>query len=393
MNLPQIIQCVDRDNFKPVSAVIVFNIAGIETRTKTSDTGNFLVPPECDEDSFAIIRSIEGHWSAQLSFKDLPAGDYLKFYLVPLDIEQDAFWWRQLFDQNISHSCDDIHIGIVDLGFQHQTMLSNFNMMDAEGRELEIMGFPSETHGYFVSQVFTAWHQTGAMSKATYSFIDVSQHDAKGLEIDPLSVLAAIVTLREDLRVDLINVSAGYDPKQFEGSPYETDANNFNELLRHEIRLCSGLIVAAVGNEEQAAVKAPACFDEVVGVTGVATTRATVQQTRLEQWQNEALATKTIGHNIHGDHFFHIKGLTYGKQVDVAAPGAGLWMQGVDNRPVEMEGTSFAAPIVTSALACAIARRQENDINFGLSKDLLKEICVNVGLEREKQGLGVPLKL
>ena len=68
-------------------------------------------------------------------------------------------------------------------------------------------------------------------------------------------------------------------------------------------------------------------------------------------------------------------------------------MQGVDNRPVEMEGTSFAAPIVTSVLACAIARRQENDINFGLSKDLLKEICVNVGLEREKQGLGVPLKL
>lgn len=389
MKFPELLQSIDREG-AGVPGVVVFTTGGSEVTLATDANGRVNVPAGCDRNTYAVIKPRGPHWSAFLDFASLPECEGISVTMVPLDIQRQAHWWRRLFDR-CDHPCEDLRIGIIDLASCDTADLTGLETIDADGMPLDTSSHPSETHGYFVAQVFAGWQETGALGKARFLFADVSEPGREGRKIDALAVLSALASLREDFGVDLINMSLGFDMSEFVGTPYEADVQDFCENLRAEIAACPGLVVAAAGNSDAADVKVPARFDEVVAVTGVAPSSAAFEGTRMALWRLRAAYEGGLGKCGNGEEYFHLKGLTFGEEIDAVAPGAGIWLRGADGRPVENEGSSFAAPIVTAALACAIARRKENDSNFAVSKEILSEICVDVGLDRQKQGYGIPL--
>ncbi|NOX36997.1 MAG: S8 family serine peptidase [Calditrichaeota bacterium] len=98
----------------------------------------------------------------------------------------------------------------------------------------------------------------------------------------------------------------------------------YSYLLRDVIRYGSRrgvLFVAAAGNSGNAVPQFPAAFDETisVGATDVDNARASFS--------------------------------SYGTKLDLVAPGQGLWACQIGNRYGSVSGTSFAAPLVSGALA------------------------------------------
>lgn len=392
MSIPKIIECADLAG-NPISAVMSFATSVGSIQVRTDQRGRVRVPATCVESGYVIVKPREPFWSAFVSFDDLDEGDHIRVSPIPLDIQAEAFWWMRLFDDCIGHSCCGMRLAVIDLASQGLNNVALLGITDADGVILDTSQYAAESHGYFVTQALVGWREAGALTGTDFQFVDVSAAGAEGKRIDPNAVLAAIVSLREDFDTDIINISLGYDPDEFADTPEALDAAAWTENLQYEIAQFSGLVVAAGGNEDCTRVMVPARFPEVIGVTGIASISAAFPNTRMELWKRIAEEEGSTGNSPSGERFFHIKGLTYGDEIDAAAPGAGVWLKGNDGRPVENEGSSFAAPIVTAALACAIARRKENDSNYVVSKDIIAEICVDVGLDSQKQGHGVPLNL
>lgn len=114
---------------------------------------------------------------------------------------------------------------------------------------------------------------------------------------------------------------AGQDPAAINISASGADSGVLHTVIRRVTR--SGIpVVAAVGNDGPDAPPAyPAAYDEVLAVTAV--------DSKLQAY---ARANR-------------------GRHVALAAPGVDVWTPGAGGSGVLREGTSFAAPFVTAAIA------------------------------------------
>jgi serine protease AprX len=77
-----------------------------------------------------------------------------------------------------------------------------------------------------------------------------------------------------------------------------------------------------------------------------------------------------------------------GSHVAFAAPGVGLTVAGARDNLTRVDGTSFAAPIVSSIAACML------EANPALTPQQVKRILIDTaervpGIEVERQGWGV----
>ena len=114
---------------------------------------------------------------------------------------------------------------------------------------------------------------------------------------------------------------AGQEPQAINISATGVDSAVLHTVI-HRVTRAGIPIVAAVGNQGPGAPPAfPAAYDEVIGVTAV--------DSKLQVY---ARANR-------------------GAHVALAAPGVDVWTPGHGTAGVLREGTSFAAPFVTAALA------------------------------------------
>ncbi len=389
MSIPKRIFCHDEFD-RPVPSTVLFETRDRSISVETAEDGSVQCPWFCDKDTFVSISPKRSYWSTALLVSSMPNSDDIAINLEPLDFYTHALWWLRIFEDVIGTDCSNIRIGIADLGFSATSAICK---KDEPIRGSGTPDSPLESHGYFVSQVFNTWREAGALLGADFQFFDVGLPFPAVEEIDPQAVMFAVISLRDDFDADLINISSGYDLDEFAGTVFEDDSREWSRLFQYEISQCRGLVVAAAGNDTRSGkVLAPAAFDEAVGVTGVGATSAVIEGTSLDIVYRTARIRQDYGPEILGQQFFHVDGASYGEEIDAAGPSVGIWLRCADGLLKELSGTSFAAPNVTAALACAISSRKGNNRNYVVSKDILSEVCVDVGLIKTKQGDGIPLK-
>ena len=110
------------------------------------------------------------------------------------------------------------------------------------------------------------------------------------------------------------------------------------------------VVVAAVGNDGTRGVSFPARYEGVVGVTSV-----------------DAKGRQSAFAN-------------YGEEVDLAAPGIGVYAAWSDDETVSFSGTSSSTAFVTGALAAEISR------NPGMKPDQVADMLYRYANEAEKPG-------
>ena len=192
-----------------------------------------------------------------------------------------------------------------------------------------------------------------------------------------------ILTLAEDHKVDLINLS--------QGSPIRS------LILLDAIQQALDvgcLCICAVGNS-QGAVQWPARARSCVAVSAVGRHRSAPSRTRSAK---VSITSRNVGQDL-----FFASFSCYGDEVDCCGPGVGV-ISTVPQLPglhghfwAPMDGTSMAAPSVCGLLAALLSRSRKYRSSprtrdrAKLARRLLQKSCRRqIGLEQICQGDGMP---
>lgn len=191
----------------------------------------------------------------------------------------------------------------------------------------------------------------------------------------------------------LINVSGGTERPE--------DPNEMNEVsvqLERAVRYAYSkgcVVVAAVGNASKQPVAIPACLTDVVGVGAVGERDIAPEGTLMARYEEVSIEKKRLGRTPSGAGVFHLGDTSVGDGLDAVAPGIGIFVSNAAGVSKEWIGTSFASPIVVGVLACALSQDKRYAELSGAAKsdhavNLLRRLCVDVGLPPAYQGWGLP---
>lgn len=213
-----------------------------------------------------------------------------------------------------------VKVAVLDSGVDRKSI----NLSPLSFSEIDLLGGidSKKGHGTAVASIISGNHsgQIGLSPSASILSIRVLNENGEG---DSFTVAKGIVEA-VDRGANVINLSLG-------GSGRST-------VLKNAVDYASAngaIVVAAVGNEGIGEVSYPAKFDSVIGVTSV-----------------DANGRQSSFAN-------------YGKEVDIAAPGVGVFSTWDDEGMVSFSGTSTAAAFVSGAIAAEISKNpnfQNNDV-------------------------------
>jgi len=203
----------------------------------------------------------------------------------------------------------------------------------------------------------------------------------------------AIDMLAYELGVDLINISGG----AFMHADVVGNHEHTTQIAQAiaDARCRGTTIVAAVGNEDRDGAAIPAQLAGVVGVGSIGVSSVAPPGSLMEHMLGKAQNCGLMGRFGELEAFCVID-TAYGNGLDAVAPGIGVFVEDDLGILQEFEGTSFAAPIVTGVLACALGGDLEYRDKRGLERavyaeELLQSLCKPLGLPVERQGWGMPV--
>jgi subtilisin len=236
----------------------------------------------------------------------------------------------------------------------------------------------------------------GLARDAKAFFLDASVGDDAGVlsatEVDHGRVVDGIRNLANH-GVDIINLSCGFETTH---RPYLADAL---EAAVEDAADRGTICICAAGNAAWTPVEVPARFDAAVAVAGIGFTGVADVPTfvgRLARVaERERLVGRPIGTWPNGPPFLH-HGTAWGPEIDVLGPSLGIVVKDEGGRLREYYGTSYAAPIVGSVLACTLSRDQIYGKLSGRARYVhalrrLGEISVDLGLKPSGSSCGLPL--
>ena len=233
-----------------------------------------------------------------------------------------------------------VKVAILDTGIdaKHESLIgmriSEISLLDDDGSNLNL------GHGSAIASVIAGQRNDfmGMAPSSEILSIRVLNENGEG---DSFTVAKGIVTA-VDQGADIINLSLG-------GFGSSSVMDNAIEYAKSK----NVLLVSAVGNDGTQAVSYPASHNDVVAVTSVDA------NARVSSFSN------------------------FGPEVDISAPGVGIFTAWEDNEFVQSSGTSIATAFVTGALASELSRSPS------LNKtEVLNALYTNAD-ETEKPGMDI----
>ena len=244
-----------------------------------------------------------------------------------------------------------MRIGVMDAGFNKIKSLPAFDSLFAENRVIDTwdfvnndsLSFQTSTHGMEVLSTMAGnipGKYSGTAPKASYCLYRTETASSEYL-IEEANWIAA-AERADSAGVDLINTSLGYstfDDTSMNHTYADMDGRSTLISIAADIAVSKGMVVVvSAGNEGSSKWKyltAPSDAKNVLSVSGVDGNR-------------ERAFFSSVGPSADG----RIK-------PDIAAKGLFVPVQGLSEDIVYTNGTSFAAPIATGAIACLWQARPE----------------------------------
>jgi subtilisin len=315
---------------------------------------------------------------------------------VPLPTDGPLGWWHKVLGQRAFDETagKGIKVGVIDTGCGPHPCLAHVHLVGAFINDDQLP--PAETtdvdsHGTHVSGIIGAHPLSDPTYRGQYGGV------APGVDLFVARVFAtagkganqadianAIDALSRTEGVDLINMSLGSrQPSQIERDTI------IDAYERGTVCVC------AAGNDASA-VNWPGAFPECVAVSALGVLGwgpdGSLASTRLP-----TSSTMLGKNNLYLANFS-----SFGPEVLCTGPGVGIISTvparyGLEAPYLAMDGTSMASPAVCGALAVALAgstayaAEPRAKSRSDLAKQLLRNICQDVGLALPMQGLGVPL--
>lgn len=347
--------------------------------------------------AMATIKPIDGHWNVISG--PSKKSDYVKVVCptISLDIAQN--WWRKITcsrPEEISKG-KGIRIGVIDIPFRSSKDLPSVKLYDIEGEPLDETGLMHSSHGARVCRIISeraaTGFQSGLAGDAEVIFVDVSD-SITGMNWDFEKLAPAIELLVDDFAVDIINISGGVFAKS------EEEYEEVEEFLQEYINYAgeSGAVIfAAVGNDSDQGIALPASMTSVIGVGAIGLCGVAPSGTLMAAYERVAHEIPgAIGWLPSGEKVFHYCDSGHGAGIDAVGPGIGIVMRFDDGVLMQYEGTSYACPSVVATMACIAASSEVYLQSTGLQRhrrliDLSRTCCADLGMDRLRQGWGLPI--
>lgn len=338
------------------------------------------------------ITPLDGHWSMVVEVNS-PDMDIQMVSMGDTDLP----WWQQLVGakRRATHSAKGIKVGIIDLLFKPDPELKHLNFVDSQRLAQWASVIGAEGHGQQVSAVLAGrgpGAYRGLASSADIFFIDASVPDGHGslsrVDVDHARVLDGVRNLSKNHRVDIINLSCGF------GSNALPDLEDAIEEAADLGTLC----ICAAGNSGGQPVEVPARYNSTIAVGGIGFTGVADQPTCLGHNAAQARADGLLGTFV-SKRFglpFVDTGTCNGPELGAFSPSMGVVIKSSTGTIFDCNGTSYAAPIVTSVIACALAKDQIYGELTGRERHeharrRLDEISVDLGLPFGGSSAGLPV--
>ncbi|MCE8001002.1 MAG: S8/S53 family peptidase [Rhodobiaceae bacterium] len=376
---------------QPLSAIVEFYFGDrVYHDFLQTDQDGFVFLPELDGmlPSKATVIPIDGHWAVS---KQLATNRKLTpIHCPPIATSNGQSWWLGFLGVLAKLRVEKtIRIGVIDAGFDIGVAPSGIRMVNLDGYYPEHKE-PSTFHGLHVAKVI---HEIVCQNNNVEIFV-LDAADGSGLRLDGEAVCAGISSLVDDYAVDVLNLSNGlfFDPTR-------DDHVRIRERLIEEIdyaTACGCAVIAAGGNEDLEGLAIPARFESVIGVGSIGVADVAPHGTDCRQTQDWSMSIEERVGQLGDDcKVFHHLGTCYGEGLDLVATGLGIDVRYPDGSVFVMDGTSFAAPIVTAVLSVVLKQHALENAEFSsnravlAAKELLTSMCQNTGLPQQFQGLGV----
>ena len=345
----------------------------------------------------ATIKPLDGHWNVLIGpLDDIETAEVT---CPTLEREQALNWWRHI----LCPDCDrvgrgsGVRIGVIDIPFQPDKCMMHIDCYDIEGNKLDTASLPLHSHGYRVCKTISergaVSHRQGLANEAELVFVDISD-DVTRSSWDFDKIGPAIELLVDEFDVDLINISGG----SYAASDEEwKEISGFLGEYISDARRKGVLVFAAVGNSSNAGVALPAGIDEVMGVGAVGLCGLAPSGSLMGAYERMASdvegATGTLSSGV---RVFHYLDSGFGNGLNVVGPGIGVVMEMDGGVVAEYEGTSYACPAVAATIAGALGDAMGDQPEFTeepreLGTELIRSMCVDLGMDRSRQGWGLPI--
>ncbi|MEY9387531.1 subtilisin family serine protease [Bradyrhizobium japonicum] len=294
----------------------------------------------------------DGHWGMLVKVDGDDRQDVQCIKIGDVDLP----WWQRVVGATPTsdHSARKIKIGIVDIAFRRPKQLKKLTFVAEETIEWDRVDAADADHGRQVAAIVGAQgpgKYRGLAHRGEIYFVNAADILADGsyhpTEVDHASVVDGIRNLALNHRVDLINLSVGFDQQLL------PDLHGVIKEAAEAGTLC----ICAAGNSREKPVVVPAQYPETVAVGGLGFTGVADLPALMGLWAQMAEKSEQLS-----DETFAGFGRAYrdwsaarGPEIEVFAPSMGVVVK-AGGKDSELYGTSFATAIVTSVLACRLAK-------------------------------------
>jgi len=323
----------------------------------------FRIPAGFESVHSVIAEPLSDFWPKRLGPLDVKGDEHL----VQLDpiTDEDSDALDRLVD-DMEGSGEGIRVAVVDGGAwfppdANYTAGGNFVENEAD----DLVDDNGTGHGSHVAAI--------VYRVAPQAEIRVYRVFGQGaVEAEEFSIAKAIRQACDD-QCDVINLSFG---QSNENLSITTEIERAERLGR--------IVVAATGNDQEAAVKHPARMASVIGVSACGHDEGT-PETAIPAWFRASPPEN------HGGTFF-AKFSNVGDTVDHIAPGVGLISFVADDRVGVMSGTSMATPVVSGLIARFLSNFCGEMDDLKERREKLKDLCqekarsLGFGAHREGKG-------
>lgn len=352
----------------------------VEVTGTTDCSGEYSLAHPNDTRMLKVWPS-DGHWSMMTEVAS--PNENIRLLSVG---DTDFPWWQAIVGakRKAVHSANGMRIGVIDVLFSQERNLQHVSFIEPERLQLAPLAPIRSNHGRQVTAILAGRGPSkyrGLASAAQFFFLDASVIEATGHispdAIDHARVRDGIVNLAKNHRVDLINLSCGFGTH---------DLPDLKDAVEEAADLGT-LCICAAGNSSTEPVEVPARYEETIAVGGIGFSEVADEPTFMGLWASEARQAGALGEFPSGQFGkpFLDPSAACGDEIDVLAPSMGVVIKSSGSEISDCFGTSYAAPIACSVLACALANDQiyrglESRARYDHARRKLQEISVDLGL-------------
>jgi hypothetical protein len=350
---------------------------------------SFLLREDWKPRLLRVVPVSPGYWPLTIPFPE--PGCQLTCELLPSveSLGGNEWWWHDVLNASTLRPLagNGIKVGVVDTAFRPHLGLDHVRVVTYTGEPVSATDGTMPAHGEIICRIIgqrrLASDRGYGLAPAAQLTLVAAENGAGQLDLN--KAVLAVRYLAHDCGVDLLNISAGLFDNPLLG-------------LRSVIRAAAGvgtLCIVAAGNDAKAAVAYPARYPDCVGVGAIGLVGWGPPLSTVRRFGERDTDPRTRG-SVAGRAIFHFPLSAFGEGLDMVAPGVGIVVNRGGPSLFVASGTSYAAPMVCGLLAAVLAR--ETDY-LGLPRDLrraekarsiLEGLCVETGLAKEYEGLGMP---